>query len=234
MVFFGTGRYLEASDLTNGDTQSFYIIWDNSENIPGTVKRTALLGQTVISSTVTVGDSPYTLRTVTKNTTNDPFNRGCYLDLPAPKSGQPAERVVSSPLVKFFKSSDLEGRVIFTTATPPSDPCERSGTSWLMELGTSCGRLGGTSPFDLDQNQKFDGNDLTTIGNQKNQTVSGMKLNNEVGIVSEITYIQPADNSPMAFKILPGSTGKVQMVANSDDIEVSAGAPKRIYWEQIR
>ena len=234
MVFFGTGRYLEASDLTNGDTQSFYIIWDNSENTPGTVKRTALLGQTVISSTVTVGDSPYTLRTVTKNTTNDPFNRGCYLDLPTPKSGQPAERVVSSPLVKFFKSSDLEGRVIFTTATPPSDPCERSGKSWLMELSTSCGRLGGTSPFDLDQNQKFDGNDLTTIDNQKNQAVSGMKLNDEVGIVSEITYIQPADSSPMAFKILPGSTGKVQMVANSDDIEVSAGAPKRIYWEQIR
>lgn len=231
MVYFGTGRYLEATDLTNDDVQTFYAIWDDSENNPGTVPRSALLEQSIVSSTVAAGS--FTTRTVTNNETSDPSNRGCYLNFPA-TAGQPSERVASSSLIKFFTTSGLNTRVIFTTSTPPSDPCEKSGTSWLMELSTSCGRLGGTSPFDINQDQRFDELDLVDISGQQGQTISGLKLKPETGIVSEITWVEGDSLKGIAYKILPGSTGQVETIANSSDKVTPGSPPKRISWEQIQ
>lgn len=231
MVYFGTGRYLEAGDLTNGDTQSFYAILDKSENL--TVSRANLLQQSIIDSTVTVSGSTYTLRTVTSNTTTDASNRGYYLNFPT-TTGQPSERVTSTPLIKSFTTAGLDTRVIFVTSTPTSDPCEKSGSSWLMELSASIGRLGGTSPFDLNNDQKFDSSDLVTIGTNANQTVSGLKLNSDLGIVNEITWVEGDALKGIAYKLLPGTSGKVESVANSSDKTTPGGPPKRISWEQIQ
>lgn len=230
MVYFGTGRYLEANDLTNDNVQTFYAIWDNAQS--DTIPRSSLLSQTIISSTVAQGS--YTERTVTKNQATDATNRGCYLDLPA-TTGQPSERVTSSPLIKSFRTPGLETRVIFVTSTPASDPCEKGGTSWLMELSTSCGRLGGaTSPLDINQDQKFDTADLVAIGSETGQSVSGVKLKTETGVVNQITWIEGEGTKGIAYKMLPGSSGQVQSVANSSDVVNPGGAPKRISWEQIQ
>lgn len=231
MVYFGTGRYLEAGDLTNDNVQTFYAIWDDSKS-NDTIPRSSLLSQSIISSTVAQGS--YTERTVTENQATDTTNRGCYLDLPA-TTGQPSERVTSSPLIKSFSTPGLETRVIFVTSTPASDPCEKGGTSWLMEVSTSCGRLGGaTSPLDINQDQKFDTNDLVTIDGKAGQSVSGIQLKKETGVVTQITWIEGEGTKGIAYKMLPGSSGQVQSVANSSDVVNPGGAPKRISWEQIQ
>ncbi len=231
MIYFGTGRYLEASDLTNGDVQTFYAILDDSENNPGTVSRSALLKQDILSSAVTVAGSSYTLRTVTNHTGLS--NQGCYLDLPTPPTNMPSERIASSSLIKFFTTSGLNTRVIFTTSTPPSDPCLKSGTSWLMEVSATCGRLEGTAPLDLNKDQKFGQSDTVTIDGQTGQNVTGLKLNDTTGIVSEITWVENTSDG-IAYKILPGSTGQVETIANSSDAATTSGPPKRISWEQIQ
>ena len=228
MIYFGTGRYLEASDLTNDNVQTFYAIWDKSENV--TVSRTNLLQQTIVSSAVTAGS--YTARTVTNNTTNDANNRGCYLDFPA-TTGQPSERIASSSLIKIFKTSGLDTRVIFTTSTPPSDPCEKSGSSWLMEVSATCGRLGGKSPYDINNDEKFNESDQVTIGGQSGQNLTGLKLKPTTGIVSEITWVEGDATKGIAYKILPGSTGQVETIVNSSNT-INPNTPKRISWEQIQ
>lgn len=242
MVYFGTGSYLEAGDLTDDTQQTFYAVSDDSLATT-TVTRNNLLEQTILSSSVTT-DS-YVARTVSNNTTADASNRGCYLDFPA-TTGQPSERIASSSFIKVFttsgstiaykllpgtsgrvesvansSSAGLPTRVIFTTATPTSDPCERSGTSWLMELGANCGRLEGTSPFDVNKDKEFNEDDLVTVGGQP-ATTSGIDLGKQVnpdgsitptnlGIVSEVTWVEGG-----------GGGGTL------------TPPPKRISWEQIQ
>ena len=76
----------------------------------------------------TFGDVTIKYRTVSVNTPAD-TNKGCYLDFPA-TAGSPSERIISTPLIKLFKT--LDKRVIVTTATPSDDPCERAESvgSW--------------------------------------------------------------------------------------------------------
>lgn len=230
MVYFGTGRYLTGSDLTNDDMQTFYAIEDDSQANPGTVARSSLVQQTILDSNV---PTPlFTARIVSQNPAT-PNSKGCYLDLPA-TLGQPSERITSTPLIKSFTTAGLNTRVIFLTSTPTSDPCEKSGTSWLMELSTNCGRLEGTSPFDINKDQKFDTSDLVSIpGSPSPGSVSGGKLKTETGIVSEITWVEGDITKGIAYKILPGSSGKVESIANSSD-SASVTLPKRISWEQIQ
>ena len=258
MVYFGTGRYLIAdpndptnkttNDLLNSDVQSFYSIVDESDDSAkqGTVPRSKLLPQEIISSNVVVAGSSYTSRTVTNHkVTDDAYSsrdRGCYLDFTTTLPGEPSERITSGALIRTFTSADLPTRLIFVTSVPTSDPCAKSGISWLMELGTNCGRLEGSnppiSPFDLNGDDKFDTKDLTTIGGEP-ATVSGLKLSVQTGLVNEITTIGGSSSDPnhgIFYKLLPGTSGKVEKVTNSDDKPPSGGglSPKRIYWEQIQ
>ena len=162
------------------------------------------------------------------------------MDLPKPTAtGEPAERVSSSPLIQSF-TTGFATRVIFTTSTPQwQDPCDKGGTSWLMELNTSCGRLndkiGGNykSPIDLDQSGQIDSSDLVTINGVANQSVSGVKLKTETGIVTQITWVEGEGSKGLAYKILPGSRGKVEVVTDSSDT-ITGGVPKRVSWEQIQ
>ena len=246
MVYFGTGRYLVADDLTNSDVQTFYGIRDD---LPDCTKTTCtpvlrtdsnMLEQVIVSSTVTT--PLYTTRTVSQNPATT-TTKGCYLDLPTPTPVTgPSERVTSSPLIKTFNTSALQTRVIFVTSIPTSDPCDKGGTSWLMELSTSCGRLGGTSPFNVNTDNKFDNSDLVTISPDVTGSVSGVKLATTTGVVTTITIIPDGNLNPdqpeigKANKLLPGSSGNIENVLNSWDppSSNSGGPPKRISWEQIQ
>lgn len=53
MVFFGTGRYLDTSDLTNTDQQTFYAVVDDGSG--GTVSSASLVDQTSSIQAVTAG-----------------------------------------------------------------------------------------------------------------------------------------------------------------------------------
>ena len=244
-VYVGTGRYLQAdstdpanplkNDLINTVVQSFYSIIDESDDPAkqGTVPRDKLLPQTITQTNAPIG--PYSAsRTVSDNKVTAPGysdrDKGCYMDFNTTSPGEPSERITSGVLIKTFTT--LETRVIFVTSTPTKDPCEKSGDSWLMEVNTNCGRLEKTPFGTVDEQGNFQSLSETT-------SISGIKLDTQTGqtgIVNEITWIGGPADKGIAFKLLPGTTGKVESVAQADDKEPPAGAktPKRLSWEQIQ
>jgi type IV pilus assembly protein PilY1 len=223
MVYFGTGRYLTIGDLTNDDVQTVYGVWDKPATT-GIVARADLLQQTILSTVTVAGTEA---RTVSTNTPTA-SNRGCYLDFPA-TVGSPSERIISSPLVKNF--AGLDSRLIFTTATPNSDPCEKGGVSWVMELNLNCGRLS-VSPFDINNDDEFDADDVIETVGADVRSASGLRLDSSIGITKTPLWLEGA--SGIAFKGFTGSTGATQTLEQSRDPDpVAGGGGTRIYWEQI-
>ncbi len=153
MVYFGTGKFLESSDVTSTGTQSFYGILDN--NTPVTPSR--LQVQTIESET-TYGTSSQQVR-LTSNNKMLPSDLGWYLNLPAN-----GERQISNPVLRGR-------RIIFTTMSPSGNTCQSGGESWLMVLDAFHGGRLQTTPFDLDKNGYFDNSDLID-----GKAASGLKI----------------------------------------------------------
>jgi type IV pilus assembly protein PilY1 len=221
VVLFGTGKFLEdPADklLASQTTQSFYGIYDpNSGAASDALTGRSDLGEQTIDAqeTVTVAGKEFTLR-VTSNAA--PGTRGWFMDLvspsPIPFDG---ERVVANPLLR-------NGRVVFTTMIPDTDPCGFGGDSWLMELDALTGQRLAEAPFDLNRDGKFDENDFvpgTTL------PPSGMK--SEVGITPEPGVLTDPVRG-IEYKYLPGTTGNIQMTGENP----GAGNVGRQSWRQIR
>jgi type IV pilus assembly protein PilY1 len=134
MLYFGTGMYMQAADLSNTGTQTFYGILDTGSSFTG---RNSLAAQTVDFQGTFSG-------TPVRVTSDNPADtRGWYMDLP--DSG---ERNVSNPFLRA-------GRIIFVTVIPDSDVCNSGGNSWLMELNAINGSRLDESPFDLNGDGVF-------------------------------------------------------------------------------
>ena len=124
VVYFGTGKYLEQSDLLNRDIQSFYAIADVGYPVTGEAGRSAALFQKTIAS------ESETTRVVNDNNTmvvDWAADKGWFLDLVPPLSDPQGERVISKPILRF-------DRVIFPTLIPSGASCSFGGGGWLMEL----------------------------------------------------------------------------------------------------
>jgi type IV pilus assembly protein PilY1 len=136
MLFFGTGLYLQTSDLSDTSTQSFYGIIDSGTKFTG---RGSLVAQTVDYEGV-VNSIP-----VRVNSNNPPAagSRGWYLDLPTT-----GERSVANPILRA-------GRIIFVTVIPDANVCNSGGESWLMELNAVDGTRLAVPPFDLNGDGLF-------------------------------------------------------------------------------
>ncbi|MHB1245191.1 MAG: pilus assembly protein [Sulfuriferula sp.] len=144
MVMFGTGKYLESGDPSNISSQTFYGVQDNGVAIAG---RSALVQQTITSTSLIGGKTYRSLSANTVNWTGSPADQGWYLDLPS--SG---ERVVS-------ESSTDSGRVIFTTMIPSTGTCSAGGSGWLMEVSLSTGGALGAPTFDVNGDGVIDSSD---------------------------------------------------------------------------
>lgn len=148
MVYFGTGKYLGSSDVSNTDVQTFYAVIDDGTT--GTVSSSDLQQQTILySGTQTPSGTGDTLR-VTSSNAMSKTQKGWYMNLPA------GERVVSDPLLRA-------GRIIFTTTIPNSDACSYGGTGWLMELDARDGSRLNYSPFDLNNDRQFTVDDWVQV-----------------------------------------------------------------------
>jgi type IV pilus assembly protein PilY1 len=131
MVYFGTGKYGEATDNSNTQVQSMYGIADSGNNIALTTSnRATKLHQKTISAQTT------TNRTLSgdANTASGPAvtwtgsnaKDGWFLDL-IYSNNATGERVLSKPLLLF-------DRVIINTFIASANPCDFGGSGWLMEL----------------------------------------------------------------------------------------------------
>lgn len=186
MVYFGTGLYLGASDLTNSDVQTFYGIIDEGSAVTGDRNNTSF---NLLSQTLDGTKSTTAVRILTDNKLTG-TNDGWYFDLPAS-----TERVTANPVLRG-------GRIIFVTLIPDSRLCGFGGTGWLMELNATHGGRTLIPPFDLDGVPGFD---------KFNGDIPG-GVSSTVGILTTPGILVADDKE---YKYNTGSSGAVQTTTES-------------------
>lgn len=234
LVYFGTGQYLQSSDVANTNVQTFYGIWDNGAAIT-TTDRSELQAQTIVQQTT----ETFTLDDMGTDTTSDDITQtnefretsantvdwdtklGWYMDLN--EASSTGERVVTQALLYY-------GRVIFLTVIPSTDTCNAGGESWLMELDAVTGSQTATSSFDFNDDGSFDDGDTLASGG----VASGVKTT--VGITKPPAWFTGSDGKD--YKVMTGTTGGIQSLGNKGDPSGGggggAGTLRRTYWLQIQ
>ncbi len=236
IVYFGTGKYFEISDNSQvgQTTQAFYGIRDKNASTLTAFDRSKLVQQRILKEvTQTFNGVPYDLRV----TTDEPINwtdtspsaktMGWYMDLVNTEGNNTnnyGERVVSDPILR-------NGRIIFVTLIPSTDPCDYGGTGWLMELDAITGGRLDAPPFDLNGNEHFDNSDLVNAGDISgdgvNDNVAPSGRKSKEGIITRPGILSFPDKR-MERKYMSGSTG------NIDQVGESAPSAGRSSWRELR
>lgn len=157
MVYFGTGMFLQASDLTNTNTQSFYGVWDNTSDLsnyataPSAIPytRANLQSQTISLGSYTVAGISTPAIFSTSNPVNLTYANVTYpnpLPPPASLTESPVEgwyfdlsplASSTAPAPRVFNSSEVSnGGVLFAINVPPNSSAVACGTptSYLMNV----------------------------------------------------------------------------------------------------
>lgn len=222
VVLFGTGKYFEEKDRRLQDTeqtQTFYGIYDQGGAVSG---RAALLEQDLIEEIASDDtrnpsrdtDNPVDVR-VTTELTPTAAQKGWYFDLPTT-----GERQVARPIVR-------DRRVIYTTVIPNDSACLAGGVSWLMEMDSVTGSRLPFSPFDLNTDQKINGDDyveLTIDGQLVRVPVSGKKSNE--GVIKTPGIVGAGD---LEYKYTSGTTGGIEVT-----VEPGNTGSGRQSWRQVQ
>ncbi|MBT5922208.1 MAG: hypothetical protein HOH29_00605 [Cellvibrionales bacterium] len=145
LVYFGTGKYLEQSDLTSTNTDSFYAVLDDDTCTGGSacITSSALVSQTVDGASI---DG----RTITDNAVDWNSDKGWSLDLSS-LSGI-SERVVGRPAL----SGSL---VIFNTIIPESGRCNSGGETFTFVLDRNNGGAFDSPTLDYNADGRVNGDD---------------------------------------------------------------------------
>lgn len=220
MVLFGTGKYFEKSDATDiSQVQSYYGVQDKGTTV---ASRDKLKAQKIL---VEFTAAEKGLSSNTRVTSNFPVDLsakdGWYLDFGSSK--YPGERIVSGSLIR-------NGRVIFSTLVPDTDPCSSGGTSWLMELDADTGARLTISPFDVNGDGIVDDNDLIGIdtdGDGKDDTlVAASGQESLVGITKTPGVISTGKDEK---KYTSGSSGNIGVITESGGDSLG-----RQSWKQLK
>lgn len=122
VVFVGSGKYLEVSDLTNTDVQTLYAIKDDDSTTTLTAPKSSLVQQTLVTSGSDLRQSG------DENAVNWDTGLGWYVDFP--DSGE--RQHVASELVL--------GTLLVPTTVPTASACQPAGYGWLNALDYRTGR----------------------------------------------------------------------------------------------
>jgi type IV pilus assembly protein PilY1 len=226
MIYFGTGKYFEASDNTVGvspQMQSFYGIWDkignsNAENASGgpitDARNTILQAQRISYES---GD----YRVVSTTAITWATKRGWFIDLGSPGIGTTnvaaGERAVSLPLLRA-------GRIIFTTVIPSADPCLAGGTSWLMELDAFTGGNLDYAVLDTNGDGEFNNADKVACGSGLLCNPAGLR--SREGIIKTPGIVSAGDTE---YKYSGGSSGNILVITEKGSLKEG-----RMSWRQLR
>ena len=218
LVFFGTGKYLEPTDMQASQVQSLYSLWVNDDLQDGALQvnstaigRSELLQQKILATV----DNQFVgkdVRVTTNHKINWEEHKGWYLDLDV----ELGERVHQSP---FLRGE----RVIFSSVTPSSDACTGGGTSWIYEVDFASGSRLKLPPFDFNDDRSFDVRDYVTVDwdlnddgkiNASDRTVgSGLRLDDAGVVFLDSNAVLTHGSSEI--KLLGTSLGGVQPVSES-------------------
>jgi len=122
VVFVGTGKYLEISDLTDTSLQTFYGIKDDNSSTTLENPRSTLVQQTIVP------DGSDSRKSGTDNAVNFATGLGWYIDFP--DSGE--RQNVRSQLVL--------GTLLVPTTVPTSSACQPAGYGWFNYLDYKTGK----------------------------------------------------------------------------------------------
>lgn len=121
VVFVGTGKYLEVSDLTDTSTQTLYAIKDDNASTTISNPRSVLVQQTIVP------DGFNQRKSGTSNAVDFSSGLGWYVDFP--DTGE--RQNVASQLVL--------GTLLVPTTVPTSSACQPAGYGWLTFLDYETG-----------------------------------------------------------------------------------------------
>jgi type IV pilus assembly protein PilY1 len=122
VVFVGTGKYLESSDLRDSQKQSLYAITDDNATTTLVNPRTHTTAPKMVQQTITMSGS---IRAGSMNPVNIPTDRGWYIDFPdGGTTDIGSERMnIDGRLV--------QGTLIIPTIVPSATVCQPGGSGWL-------------------------------------------------------------------------------------------------------
>ncbi|MCP1375496.1 pilus assembly protein [Dyella lutea] len=243
-LFFGTGRYLASSDLADKQVQTWYALIVDSPKYPDLVtnlsKGLSSLKQRsiILETSASAGDAtatppvPPTLaaRVVTQATTNeanigatdatsaDPAQSGWYLNLEQPYTNTngaiagynaQGERMVTP---NQFQGSLLVGTTRIPTAT---DPCNPSGSGWIMAIEPFTGTNPDPAFFDLNGDGAINGSDKVTLPDGTTANAAGVGFvsipNNPIFVGNNM--LNSYDNGDVGSIYTSGAGGNLQRVS---------------------
>ncbi|SDS89659.1 type IV pilus assembly protein PilY1 [Halopseudomonas xinjiangensis] len=228
LLLFGTGKFLEASDLADRSTQAFYAVWDRPGGAGG-LEADDLLGQTINEQR----REDQSFRSVSQHRVDWHSQSGWML--PLVQGGvNTGERVTRDFITQG-------SRVIFTTGLirdTGADPCVTTGDGWLMVLDIYSGGMLPSATIDTNGDRVVDGND---------DPAAGVDL--DIGLPGRLNLVRRPPEEPDCaegeqcgcagddcppppdcgdeYYLLPGSDGITSVVGNSR-CELS-----RIMWRQL-
>lgn len=227
IVFFGTGQYLNTTDLSNLSTQSLYGVLDSSTYSNGTFsggisnfnRMTKVSGNSVMVQQAIDYDSGG-VRSVTTNTVDYTTGvLGWYLDLlQFPNSTQQGERVISKPLIR-------SGRVLFSTVIPATGLCSEGGSGGTLELDAASGGAPSYTFLDLYNTGVYDSRDNVTLSNGTSAVAVGQLLTGGFGNMPYSTL-----NGSSYQTLYSTSSGAIINTANTKAMN---GNP-RSSWSQLK
>ncbi len=160
MLYFGTGKYLEYGDqAASTDKNRIYGVWDKRLATSGfdlDSPTNDLLQQSITSETSmsldtdddSVDDTIVQVRKSTSNSIDWSTNSGWYIDLTYPTAM--GEQVLTSPVLR-------DGKLFISTHAPSGVQCDPSEQGWLMVVNPADGAMLDQTPFDLDDDDSFNG-----------------------------------------------------------------------------
>lgn len=157
-VFFGTGRLMLNSDMSDMAVQSMYGFVDDGTAIARLGGGANLTERKVVVAGSVAG---WPVRGFEANSPLPPTSKGWYIDLltpPSPPGTAQGERVVSEGQV-------VGDVLVFASVIPTASDCDADGTGYINALNAFTGASAGPSFFDLDGDGQFD-----------DETVSGLPV----------------------------------------------------------
>jgi type IV pilus assembly protein PilY1 len=230
-LFFGTGRYLTASDLQDLSTQTWYgIIVDSqtSSLVSNLLSqgRSSLVQRNIVAETpgddsVTPAILPARAVTPTPTTPDMAGKSGWYMDLLTPVvSGnttsyiQDGERMVTT---NQFQGSLLLGTTRIPVAT---DPCNPSGRGWIMAINPFTGTNPTPNFFDVNGDGKVDSSDSITVGG---------KTYNSAGL----GFVSTPNNPIFVGKNMYVNTDSNDLGIQKRATSGNSGNPIRVSWREL-
>lgn len=167
-AFFGTGKYLTSTDLTNTSTQTWYgvIVKSSTTANPAigsqTNKTRASLVQRYITAETSGTSTSQPARTVTTASaaTSMTGYSGWYIDLLQP-SGSGTSTTYTQQGERMVTPNQFQGNLLLGTTRIPqaTDPCDPSGKGWVMAVDPFTGTNPQSSFFDLNGDGSINSSD---------------------------------------------------------------------------